>query len=533
MTFRLSSITRWPARPHAWGCLVLCAALLACQVRHSDLERWASTQSGQTKLVAVMSHAKYGLDLRVGAALTLVTMKPRGGRRVGIDTLLETVGKLPEPLRQDAVPALVERLIEGLSAAPPKAGEPDATIPFKDAAFGLLNHENPALIADPALRTRLEDALIAWAMADFIARLDVPMQRVSMQQLLTTLGPRSVVALPALIQLDTPKLDQFVRIIAEVGDDNTKREAAERIVLVAAHVASPAWFSAREKELTERDPEATKKAGPEALKKHLTQQQEEEAQRAFAYLKRLGQQPSITFLLQLAASETPPEKLRASALAALEGHFKTPASGALDGLFAIAGKTTTPDLVRGLALLRIGEAPREQTAPRLYQLIAVDSGQVRPAAAELLLGISKREHVAELLQQLAKVEHLSVGEPLRYGRLLGAIEGIDVEVLDSYIKKRNAPVTARLIALGYYYAHGTNAQTGKFSGLAEDDQPVPECKAEDKDCNWRCGEQEAKTVGDFFRYCVEPHMAARSATPDMKNAPESAPKASQEAGKTQ
>src|SRR5690348_4690332 len=64
---------------------VACAFVaVGCRTTTDDIHRWADTQQGPRKLVAVLTHDKYPIEVRVEAALTLVRMKPRGGRRVGI-----------------------------------------------------------------------------------------------------------------------------------------------------------------------------------------------------------------------------------------------------------------------------------------------------------------------------------------------------------------------------------------------------------------------------------------------------------------
>src|SRR6516162_6060598 len=71
--------------------LALCLATSAlavtstgCRVNEDDIHRWESTAHGPDKLRAVLYHDKYDTNLRVEAALSLVRMKPRAGRRIGI-----------------------------------------------------------------------------------------------------------------------------------------------------------------------------------------------------------------------------------------------------------------------------------------------------------------------------------------------------------------------------------------------------------------------------------------------------------------
>lgn len=496
-----------------WRVLGCCAllALESCQTTANDIRRWGTTENGPAKLSSVLTHRKYDVDLRVEAALTLIGMEPRGGRRIGIDRLLETLEDTPQPLRQELLPPLVTNVVKRLAAPPTEAGE-DPTIAYKDTAYALLQHEQ-RLIQDAEQRRTLESALMDWAMKDFVKRLDAPTQRVSMQQMLSDLGPRSVEGLPPLIVPDAQKTDQIVRIIADVGSAETKLAAAEQLVTVTRYAASAAWREARSKELEQQDPKAFEAAGPKTIQKHLLQLQEEEVLRQFASLRRLGGSPTVDFLLQFAFDAQYPEKARLGALAALESHVEKAPDSVANALLDFAMNEKTPETLRGAAFVRAGEVPLTKLEGTLRKAVLEGGMAVRLAAAELWLGKAKKEEVPDFLATLGKAGHLGVGEPLRYGRLLGNIEGFDSSVLDSYINKRSAPAAARLTALGYYYAYGTKAELAQMERMGEDGQAVPECAEGEEACNWRCGEQSIDSVGAFFRHCVAPHMAERSSRP--------------------
>jgi hypothetical protein len=516
--------------------LLLAGALfgLGCRTTAKDVERWGSTENGPTKLSAVMQHAKYDVNLRTRAALTLISMRPRDGRRVGIDRLIDTLQALPPRLRSDVLPKLTDALVEKLEAPPPAEGAPDESIPYKDVAHDLLTYEGKGFIEDPAQRARLEQALTRWAMQDFVGRIDAPGQRVGMSQLLEDLGPKSVTELPALLKPDAPKSGDIVRIVAKVGDEATKRQAAVNLTEVARYAASAGWREARSKEMQSGNPEAFQKASSEAIQKHLMQLQEDEVLRLFAAMKRLGQQPVYDFLVAFARDAEYPEKQRVGALAALEGQVSAAGPAVLDGLWSLATDERTPDALRATAFVRAGEASREVLLERLERAILEGKENVRLAAAEVLLGKTDAGQVTSFLDLIGRVDHLSVGEPLRYGRLLGSIEKFDPHALDSYIKKRSAPVAARLTALGYYYAYGTNDQRSMLEGISDETQKVPECAEGESDCSWLCGDERIETIGDFYRYCVEPHMSSRTASgpqqpsdPSDKKASDVSPKASQ------
>ena len=81
------------------------------------------------------------------------------------------------------------------------------------------------------------------------------------------------------------------------------------------------------------------------------------------------------------------------------------------------------------------------------------------------------------------------------------------------------PVPVRLTALGYYYNVGTPADLPKIADYTGDKAAAPKCKADAKDCDWKCEIQtdkgsetkEIKTVGEFVEFCVKPAMEKRGA----------------------
>src|SRR5271165_4890256 len=76
------------------GWLILATAALVvpglsagCAVSESDVHRWETTEAGPEKLYAIVTHDKYSWPLREEAALSLVRMRPRNGKRIGLEYL--------------------------------------------------------------------------------------------------------------------------------------------------------------------------------------------------------------------------------------------------------------------------------------------------------------------------------------------------------------------------------------------------------------------------------------------------------------
>ncbi len=513
-----------------WCLLCLCLALANCRTDSKDVQRWADTQQGPRKLVAVLTHAKYPYELRVEAAMTLIAMHPRGGRRVGIEKAVDALAELGLAEREPLLARLVPALVSELSAPAPKAGTEDASIPYKDAAYDLLTSHDGALVKSEQQRKALEAALAQWAVTDFVARMSAGDQKVSMEQMLKTLGANSVRPLPDKITVGAQKVDRIAQLIADVGDDETKLRASKNLVKLAQYVASDKWLADRRPELEKANAASGQKPDPKAFDKQLARYQEEELLRVFSSLRRVGGKPAVDFLLAFAAETKRSEKQRTGALAAIENKLDPADEQQLATVVKIAGAEDTPDPVRGLALRRMGELPRDKVAEPLYALFDHENWKVRWLAAELLLKLSKPEHVAEFMAKLAKVKHMSLSEPLRYGQLIGEMKGTPTpeELVDSYSSSSKKP-SVRLTALGYYYTHGTLQNVAKLERLQKERGKVPGCAEEAKDCEWRCAEQEIETIGEYVEHCILPAIRARNSGPTQK----STAKASQEPQKTQ
>lgn len=504
--------------------VALCGALLlatSCRTSSEDIQRWANTQQGPRKLVSVLTHAKYPPTLRVEAALTLIGMKPRGGRRVGIDQALEALAVVPAEERELLLSALVPGLVSALDRAQPGGGENDPSLPYKDAAYYLISPGEAQLVKSDAQKQAIKDALVRWAMADFNSRLDAQSQKVSMQQMLRDLGAPSVVGLPELIAPNNPTNGRIAQLVSELGDQATKVRASQKLVEVAAFVTSPQWVETRRAQVVEANKVSGFAVEDARLNEQMLRFQEEEEFRLFDSMRQVKQSPAINYLLQFAADPTRIEKQRAGALAALERGLDAENPSDKARVLAIIS-ADTPELVRGTAFRRLGELPREKVAADLYALFSHSDWRVRWGAASLLLEMSTTDQVPEFMDHLNKVEHQSLTEPLSYGRQLSGMKGTrtPAELANSY-SSSSTGVPALLTALGYYYALGTAEDMKRLDSLAKDRHKVPGCAENAKDCEWQCGEKQVETVGDVVQHCVKPAIVARQtdATPPPAAAP--------------
>jgi hypothetical protein len=478
----------------------------------------------------VLTHEKYEPSLRVEAALSLIRMKPRQGRHVGIDILIEGLTAVSPEARQPIVAALVPAIIAELKKAPPVV-EPgqaviDPSFPYKDASYAMLTTERSVIIADAGLKESLKAALVDWAMADFERRVENRRQAYGMEQLLRLLGPPAVAGLPKLMTNEARRLDQMAALVAEIGDGPTKEAASASLVTVARYVISEEWLKAMRPELQKRNENSKLTPTEKQFEAQLSQYQEEELFRVFGSMKRVGGRPAVDFLLGFAADKAQAEKRRQGALAALEGRLDRNNPDDLRRILEIAG-ADAPDVVLDQAFRRVGEMPREQVADKLYALFKTDKWKVRRAAAATLLKMSTVKHIDEFLGKLPDGKGFAMPEAITYGAMLGDLkEGTPIEALKKHFTTGSA--SARASAIAYYFSFGTDADLPAVKPLEGEEAKAPTCDA-DPDCKWACeiakpgsAERELKdikTIGDFVRYCIEPSMQERKPEPKKEDKP--------------
>lgn len=511
------------------GCLLLSLGGAAgCRVDEDDVRRWETTQRGPDKLEAVLFHEKYDVALRVEAALSLIRMKPRGGRAVGIPILVSTLADIPPDSRQAIVAALVPAIITELKKPPPvaQAGQVaplDDSFAYKDAAYAMLTDDRTVLVADEGLKSSLKSALIEWAMADFEHRLTNRTQSYGMEQLLRYLGSESVKGLPSMMTASSLQVDAMARLVAELGDTETKEKASAALVQIASYVISEEWIKKKTPELQAANAASKLEPNAEQFKAQLEKFQDEELMRTFGSMKRVGGRPVVDFGLSFAAKKEQNEKRRQAALASLEGHLDRKNEEDINRIIEIA-KSDAPNVVLDQAFRRIGEMPREVVVDRLYKIFGSDQWKIRRAAAATVIKMSTVKHIPEFMGHLPKgaAKGFALPEAIAYGANLGDLkEGNALEALKPYFTKGDPAV--RTSALAYYLTHGTKKDVGAVEPFKDDRDPVPECDT-DNDCKWGCYVtkegakdpndkelKEIKTIGEFVTFCILPTMSAKDA----------------------
>jgi len=501
-----------------------------CAVSDSDVHRWETTEGGPEKLYAIVTHDKYSWALREEAALSLVHMRPRNGKRVGLEYL--ALGyDVPAGKVQGALSVVTEEarkhivddvstkpggLIDMMSQPPPaKVAEgqpmpPDPSIPFKDAAFSFVSHE-PPLVTDDDTKSKIMAALTSWVQTDFEDRIDNSSQQFGVEQIMRLIGPAAVTELPKSIVEGNTKDDKACQLIADIGDDKTKAAAGTALVAMLKSIDSSAWIE-KSRGLAN---EANKKTGatvtPAQVQAQLVTFQEQELEKVFTNMKRVGGRPVVDFCLAYAQDKSKSEKMRSDALAALENRMDKNFPGDVNALFAIIGDDTNPDSVRGVAMARAGELPKEMIVPKLYGLFN-KKWQVRVDAAKLVLKTMTPKDVPDFMRHLPVDNKTKMGlsEPITYGLLIMNMDPAGGpkprDVLNGFLQSPS--MGAKLTAAGSYY-QGKKADGAAVGALADDKTPLPKCDPADK-CGWECfvgkENKDPTTVGEFVKWCIQPQL---------------------------
>jgi hypothetical protein len=509
------------------------AAVSGCRVDDEAVHRWETTERGPDKLVAVLTHDKYATPLRIEAGLSLVRMRPRNGRRIGIELMTDALSAIPSDARQKIVDGMVPELAKQIEAPPPVKGAPgaplpeDHSIPFKDAAFALLQHD-PPLVSNDDTKARLGAALTQWCQADFETRLENPSQQFGIEQIMRFLGPNAVRGLPALITEQSNKVDRIVGLIADLGDDSTKLKGSDNLVALGRAIDSKAWIDKQTIFVKDSDDKQSAAAKtplvtPDQLKKQVSQYQDQELTKVFSSMKRIKGRSVVEYLIQYASDKNNSSDRRKTALAALEGAVDKSNMADIERIFAIAKDDSTPDEVRDLAFNRLGELPKDQVVPRLYTLATAKRWKVRWVAFQQVLKMITPKQIPDFMNHLPQSpkEKMGLGEPMTYASYLAKMESPPGEPKARDVVMQYLGTTAvgpKLTALAFFY-EGKKSDLPIVLGKEADTQPVPKCDPADE-CQWQCelpkpgsppekNERELKvvaTVGDFARDCIAPNM---------------------------
>ncbi len=496
-----------------------------CRVNDDDLHRWENTQRGPEKLKAVLLHDKYELPLRVESAVSLVRMKARSGRFVGIDIMVETLAEVPADQRAKILEGLVPIIISELKKDPPvaQAGQPappDPSFAYKDAGYAILTYEKEVLLVDNGLRDTLKTALTDWAMKDFDRRLENRQQKYGMEQLLRFLGPDGVTALPERITKESRALEKIANLIDEIASPATKEIASAKYVEVATWVLSKEWVQSAEEKVRAANLASKLNPTAEQFKAQVDSYQDEEFQRLLGSLKKVGGRAAVDFCLGVAADAKAKEDRRAWALAALELRLDPNKADDVKRVFAVA-VSDAPPKVLDMAFARVSEMPRKVVIDKLYEAMKTDKWKVRRQAGTIALRMSEMKDVDEFMSKLPEKDAKGFAreEARAYGGWIGGLKdggkpGDPRKALEKYLAPET-PAAQRATAFSFYRVLGETKDIEKLTAFENDKGLLPVCDT-DEECKWSCNVpkdptkpaetelKEVRSFGEFTKFCVIP-----------------------------
>jgi len=258
-------------------------------------------------------------------------------------------------------------------------------------------------------------------------------------------------------------------------------------------------------------------AKPEQVEAQLKLYQEQELEKVFTQLKRIGGRPAVDYCLGFAHDKSKSEKMRVDALAAIENRVDKNAPNDVNLIFDIVKDDTAPDKVRGVAMARLGELPKDMILPKLYSLFD-KKWQVRADAERMILRMITTKDLPDFMRHLPQNEKTKIGlsEPLSTGAQILMMDPQGGPkpraILNGFLESKD--LGAKLTAVGSYY-QGKKAEASVLAPLESDKSLVPKCDPADQ-CNWTCDvpkpgskETESKavtTVGEFVKWCIEPSL---------------------------
>ena len=440
-----------------------------CRVTDNDVETWKGTVKGPSKMVAVLLADKYDLELRTRAALALVEMQ-----RSDIDgtgELLSTLQKLDADTRGKVLAGLVPGLTKLMNEGKVEPGTeaPPGQVRAKDAAFALISQAAPS----PETRKGLTGALMGWYVTDFDGRSLAGAY--SAEQVVRALGASAASNLVDALNARSPQqaLIKLAELIAQVGDVDTKKRAAHKLVEIEAEMQATPFLDWLKGQINEQLAAGGQKADPARVEKTaLLNRDKFIDEGVIPAMRHLADQPEIANRL-LAIAQQPDPALavrRTRALQALQGKAR---DEHLDSLLAIALDPNAPIQVRDYAFDRVGDTQSARAIPALWPLVQNAQDQrLRWRAGELVLALGGSNVLAEFFSKLPSGPDVKY-EPEElegYATRLGQMTPLPRQVAQAQLSSPNWH--ARVLALQFFARKGVQADSRLIEPLAADSSPT-------------------------------------------------------------
>jgi len=452
-----------------FGFLILVSGMTGCRVTDSDVETWKGTVKGPSKMVAVMLADKYDLELRTRAALALVEMQ-----RTDIDgtgELLAALQKLDAGTREKVLAGLVPGLTKAMNEGKSEPGTeaPPGQIRAKDAAFALISQAGPSA----ETRKGLIQGLMAWYVLDFDGRSLAGAY--SAEQVVRALGASAAGGLVDALSARSPQqaMIKLAELIAQVGDVETKKRAAHKLVEIEAEMQGAPFLEWLKAQINAQLAAAGgAKVDPARVEKTAILNRDKFIDEGvIPAMRHLADQPEVANrLLAIAKDPNQAAVRRTRSLQAMQGKA---GEEHLDALLAIALDANAPPSVRDYAFDRVGDTQSARAIPALWPLVQDAKDQrLRWRAGELVLALGGSNVLAEFFAKLPAGPDVKY-EPEElegYATRLGQMSPLPRQVAQAQLSSPNW--FARILAVHFFVRKGIPTDVRMLEPLENDGSPV-------------------------------------------------------------
>jgi hypothetical protein len=484
-------------------------ALAGCKVTQEDIDYWTGTRKGPGKIVAVLLADKYEDDLRVYAGLALVRMEPRPATPE-IDPL-DGVAELQAALRRiedtEARTRIVDQMAPGLIAmmrgedAPQASDEGDGVAPrqvrAKDAAFLVLPY------ASAEQRQALTEAVVDWFVVDFNGRNLAG--NYSAEQVVRQLGAPAAARLVNALNARLPQqaLVKLAELIASLGDDETKAQAAERLVEIEREMEGEEFFewlqSRLREQLQERQGEDAEIDENRVRAAAMLNRENFINLGALPAMKHLNEQRVVQDRLLEIAQRTEQEGVtpdqmkerRKKALQAMEGGVR---EDQVEPLLNIALNEQEPIEVRDYAFDRIADSRSTAALARLwpvFQQTEDDDWRIRWRVGSLILTLGGADVVQRFFNTLDEGRYARE-ELYGYGERLSQVRPPPTDLVNAQL--RSEDWYDRAIALYFWEKRAEESDLPRITALEGDRAETQGEHWEDQDTIGEVAEAVASAV---------------------------------------
>jgi hypothetical protein len=267
-------------------------------------------------------------------------------------------------------------------------------------------------------------------------------------------------------------LIKLSELIAQVGDAETKKRAAHKLVEIEAEMQGAPFVDWLKGQINEQLAAAGQKADATRVEKTaLLNRDKFIDEGVIPAMRHLADQPEIANrLLAIAKESTSGDVRRTRALQALQGKAR---EEHLDALLAVALDPNAPISVRDYAFDRVGDTQSARAIPALWPLVQDAKDQrLRWRAGELVLALGGNNVLAEFFAKLPAGPDVKY-EPEElegYATRLGQMTPLPRQIAQAQLSSPNWHT--KVLALHFFARKGVQADARLMEPLVSDSTPT-------------------------------------------------------------